>query len=195
MNGEKLIVLPDPPDERPELEFILSGCTTDDERKAIVQAFHTFAQGDPASFSVQFAVLLRAHAAALKLAPERLRKAVGTEFANLADLLLSHKASVKEAGTAITKHAADWQEEVEGLCEYLRKLREQIVELSDSDNRSRESVLTKIVEEREAIHKAAEMILSISERRILQGLTASFAVGVVCYPVLSAIVSWVWRML
>ena len=178
-----------------ELEFILSGCTSDDERKAIVQAFHTFAQGDPGSFSVQFAVLLRAHAAALKSAPERLRKAVGTEFANLGDLLLAHKASVKEAGTAIAKHATDWQEEVEVFCEDIRKLREQIVELSDSDNRSRESVLAKIVEEREAIQKAAEVILSVSERRILMGLTAAFAVGVVCYPVLSAIISWVWRML
>jgi hypothetical protein len=57
MNGEKLIVLPDPPRERPELEFILSGCATDDERKAIVQAFHTFAQGDSGSFGVQFAGL------------------------------------------------------------------------------------------------------------------------------------------
>ena len=39
MNGEKLIVFSDPPNERPELEFILSGCTTDDERKAIVKLF------------------------------------------------------------------------------------------------------------------------------------------------------------
>ena len=81
------------------------------------------------------------------------------------------------------------------VCEDIRKLREQIAELSDCDNRSRESVLTKIVEEREAIQKAAEMILSVSERRILMGLTAAFVVGVVCYPVLSAIISWVWRML
>ena len=195
MNGEKLIVLSDPPHERPELEFILSGCTTDDERKAIVQAFHTFAQGDPGSFSVQFAVLLRAHAAALKSAPERMRKAVGIEFANFGDLLLAHKASVREAGSALAKYAKDLQEEVEMVCEDIRKLREQIVELSDSDNRSRESVLAKIVEEREAIQKAAEMILSVSERRVLMGLTAAFAVGVVCYPVLSAVISWVWRML
>ena len=74
MNGEKLIVLPDPPHERPELEFILSGCTTDDERKAIAQAFHTFAQGDPGSFSVQFAVLLQAHAKRLNRLPRGLAK-------------------------------------------------------------------------------------------------------------------------
>jgi uncharacterized protein YciU (UPF0263 family) len=195
MNGEKLIVFSDPPNEGRELEFILSGCTTDDERKAIREAFHTFAQGDPGSFSVQFAVLLRAHAEALKSAPERLRKAVGTEFSNVSEFLFAQKASVKEAGSAIAKHAADWQEEVEVLCEYLRKLREQIVELSDSDNRSRKSVLAKIVEEREAIQKAAEVILSVSERRILMGLTVAFAVGVVSYPVLSAIIVWVWRML
>jgi hypothetical protein len=66
MNGEKLIVFP--PHEPPELEFILSGCTTDHEQKAIAQAFHTFAQGDPGSFSVQFAVLLQAHSEALKSA-------------------------------------------------------------------------------------------------------------------------------
>ena len=195
MNGEKLVVFPDPPHERPELEFILSGCTTDDERKAIAQAFHTFAQGDPGSFSVQFAVLLQAHAQAFKSAPERLRHAVATEFANVGDLLLAHKASVKEAGNAIAKHAADWREKVEKLCEDIAKLREQIVEISDCDNRSRESVLAKIVEERKAIQRAADLILSISERRILLGLAVAFAAGFVCYPILSSIIAWIWRML
>jgi uncharacterized protein YciU (UPF0263 family) len=195
MNDEKLIVFSDLPTEGRELEFILSGCANDDDRKAIAQAFHTFAQGDPGGFSVQFAVLLRAHAEALKSAPEKLRRSVGTEFASLGDLLLAHKASVKEAGSAIAKHAKDWHEEVEMVCEDIRKLREQIVELSDSDNRSRESVLAKIVEEREAIQNAAEVILSISERRIILGLTAAFVAGVVCYPVLSVIIFWVWRML
>ena len=81
------------------------------------------------------------------------------------------------------------------LCEDIAKLREQIVELSDCDNRSRESVLAKIVEERKAIQKAAEEILSISERRILLGLAAAFAAGLVCNPVLGAIIAWIWRML
>src|SRR5271166_7158722 len=166
MNGEKLIVLPDPQNERPELEFILSGCTTDDERKAIAQAFHTFAQGDPRSFSVQFAVLLQAHLEALKSAPKRLGQAVATEFSNIGDLLLAHKASVKEAGSAIAKHAVDWREEVEKLCQDIAKLREQIVEISDCDNRSRESVLAKIVEERKAIQRAADLILAAAVKRM-----------------------------
>ena len=89
----------------------------------------------------------------------------------------------------------DWREEVEKLCEDIAKLREQIVEISDCDNRSRESVLAKIVEERKAIQKAAEEILSISERRILLGLAAAFTAGLVCNPVLGAIIAWIWRML
>jgi hypothetical protein len=88
-----------------------------------------------------------------------------------------------------------WREEVEKLCEDIAKLREQIIELSDCDNRSRESVLAKIVEERKAIQKAAEEILSISERRILLGLAVAFAAGLVCYPVLSSTIASIWRML
>jgi hypothetical protein len=57
--------------ERPELEVMLSGCATDAERQAVREAFHTFAQGDPGAFSVQFSVLLQAHANALKSASER----------------------------------------------------------------------------------------------------------------------------
>jgi hypothetical protein len=109
--------------------------------------------------------------------------------------LLAHKASVKEAGSAIAKHAVDRREEVEKLCEDIAKLREQIVEISDCDNRSRESVLAKIVEERKAIQKAAEETLSISERRILLGLAAAFTAGFVCNPALGAIIAWIWRVL
>jgi hypothetical protein len=58
--------------ESPELEVMLSGCATDAERKAVRDAFHTFAQGDPGAFGVQFAVLLQAHANALKSASERI---------------------------------------------------------------------------------------------------------------------------
>ena len=36
--------------ERPELGILLKGCATDAERKAIREAFYTFAQGDPGGF-------------------------------------------------------------------------------------------------------------------------------------------------
>ena len=55
MIDQQLIELPEEPPEKPELEIMLSGCVTDAERKAVRDAFHTFAQGDPGGFSVQFA--------------------------------------------------------------------------------------------------------------------------------------------
>jgi hypothetical protein len=70
----KLIELRPEIQERPELEVMLSGCATDAERKAVREAFHTFAQGDPGAFGVQFSVLLQAHANALKSASERIRE-------------------------------------------------------------------------------------------------------------------------
>jgi hypothetical protein len=33
--------------EKPELGILLKGCVTDTERKAVHEAFYTFAQGDP----------------------------------------------------------------------------------------------------------------------------------------------------
>jgi hypothetical protein len=50
--------------DSPELEFLLHGCTDDNERNVVRYAFHAFARGDPGGFSIQFAVLLQAHARA-----------------------------------------------------------------------------------------------------------------------------------
>jgi hypothetical protein len=72
MSQPNLIELPTKEHERPELEVMLSGCSSDSERKAVREAFHTFAQGDPGAFGVQFSVLLSAHANALKSASERI---------------------------------------------------------------------------------------------------------------------------
>jgi hypothetical protein len=74
MSQPNLIELPAKEHEQPELEVMLSGCATEPERKAVREAFHTFAQGDPGAFGVQFSVLLIAHAHALKAASERIRE-------------------------------------------------------------------------------------------------------------------------
>jgi hypothetical protein len=66
-------------------------------------AFHTFALGDPSGFSIQFAALLQTHARALKLTPERLRKAVAMEFAAMSGSLATHRSSLKDAEIAIGK--------------------------------------------------------------------------------------------
>jgi hypothetical protein len=56
------------------LELLLSGVKDQAQRKQITSAYYAFANGDPETFAVQFAVLLRAHAISLKLLPARQRK-------------------------------------------------------------------------------------------------------------------------
>src|SRR5271169_6801030 len=103
---QKLLGFVQSPDS-PELEFLLHGCTDDNERNVVRYAFHSFARGDPGGFSIQFAVLLQAHARALKSVPERLRKVVATEFATISDFLVAHRLSVREAESATTKDARE----------------------------------------------------------------------------------------
>src|ERR1700737_1966959 len=108
MSGQKLIGFPQHPD-LPELEYLLHGCADETERNVVRHAFHTFALGDPGGFSIQFAALLQAHARALKSVPERLRKAVATEFAAMSDSLAAHRSSLKDAEIAMGKNA-------QGIC-------------------------------------------------------------------------------
>src|SRR5215469_7555767 len=92
--------------EKAELGILLSGCVTDAERKVVRETFYTFAQGDPGSFSVQFAVLLQAHARALKCAPEQLRKTLATELAQMSDVIVSNRTVLNTAASTIAKDAA-----------------------------------------------------------------------------------------
>ena len=65
------------------------------QRKQITTAHYSFAAGDPETFAVQFAVLLRAHAASLKLLPARLEKALSAETRKLGDLVIAHQNAVQ----------------------------------------------------------------------------------------------------
>src|SRR4029077_18868629 len=58
--------------ENPELELLLSGCPNQQQREAVLDAFHAFADGDHKGFAAKFAVLLQAHSAALHATPERI---------------------------------------------------------------------------------------------------------------------------
>src|SRR6516164_6696201 len=109
--------------DSPALEFLLHGCADDNERNVVRYAFHAFAHGDPGGFSIQFAVLLQAHARALKSVPDRLRKVVATELATMSDSLAVHRLSIKEAESAIVKDALEIREGVVSLNEEIRELR------------------------------------------------------------------------
>jgi hypothetical protein len=119
--------------DRPELGILLSGCATDAERKAVRETFYTFAQGDPGSFSVQFAVLLQAHARALKYAPEQLRKTLATELAQMSDVIVSNRMALNTAASAIAKDAAGIHDRVVSLTEFRCELEELISKTHESE--------------------------------------------------------------
>ena len=181
--------------DSPELEFLLHGCTDDNERNVVRYAFHAFARGDPGGFSIQFAVLLQAHARALKSVPERLRKVVATELATMSDSLVVHRLSIKEAEGAIAKDAEEIREGVVSLTEEIREFRSLINQIHETEIAAHEKFLSRISEERKTIQDAAESILNISAKRILMAIAAAYVMGLASYPVILAIVRGLWKQL
>jgi hypothetical protein len=168
---------------------------TDAERKAVYEAFYTFAQGDPGGFSVQFAVLLQAHAHVLKCAPERLRKALAIELTQMTDVIVSNRSALRDSASAIAKDAGDIHNQVILLREFNEELRELINKMRESEAAGRETFLTGIGRETNAIQDAAESILSISERWILVPIVAVYLIGIVSYPVFIGLISWLEKIL
>jgi hypothetical protein len=181
--------------DSPELEFLLHGCTDDNERNVVRYAFHAFGRGDPGGFSIQFAVLLQAHARALKSVPDRLRKVVATELATMSDSLVVHRLSIKEAESAIVKDAEEIRQGVVSLSEEIREFRTLINQMRETEIPAREKLLSTISEERKAIHDAAESILDISVKRILMSIAAAYLMGLASYPVILTLVRGLWKQL
>ena len=181
--------------DSPELEFLLHGCTDDNERNVVRYAFHAFARGDPGGFSIQFAVLLQAHARALKSVPERLRRVVTMELATLSESLAVHRLSMQEAERAIVKDAGEIREGVVSLTKEIREFRSLINEMHETEIPAREKFLSRISEERKTIQDAAESILDISAKRILTAIAAAYVMGLGSYPVIVALVRGLWKQL
>jgi hypothetical protein len=57
----------------PQLDLLLTGINDNDQRLAIIQAYYSLAEGDPNTWPVQFALLIKAHT----LAMNRLTQAGG----------------------------------------------------------------------------------------------------------------------
>jgi hypothetical protein len=181
--------------DSPELEFLLHGCADDNERNVVRYAFHAFARGDPGGFSIQFAVLLQAHARALKSVPERLRKVLAVELATMSDSLVAHRLSLGEAESGISKDAREIREGVVSLSEEIREIRTQINQMRETEILAREMFLSRISEERKTIQDAAESILDISAKRILTAIAAAYVMGLASYPVIVALVRGIWKQL
>jgi hypothetical protein len=76
------------------LELLLTGVKDQGQRKQITTAYYAFANGDPETFAVQFAVLLRAHATSLKFLPARLEKTLAAETRRMSDLVIAHQNAI-----------------------------------------------------------------------------------------------------
>jgi len=83
------------------LDLLLSGVKDPGQRKQITSAYYAFASGDPETFAVQFAVLLRAHALSLKALPVRMEKALAAETRKMGDLVLVHRNSVQRMASLL----------------------------------------------------------------------------------------------
>jgi hypothetical protein len=49
----------------PQLELLVTGINDNDQRLAIIQAYYSLAEGDPNTWPVQFALLIKAHTLAM----------------------------------------------------------------------------------------------------------------------------------
>ncbi|MBV9873753.1 MAG: hypothetical protein JO025_03405 [Verrucomicrobia bacterium] len=87
------------------LELLLTGVKDQAQRKQITTAYYTFANGDPETFAVQFAVLLRAHSMSLKLLPARLEKALAAETRRMSDLVIAHQNAIGRMASLIDQAA------------------------------------------------------------------------------------------
>ena len=97
------------PEIPPELEVLLTGINDNGQRMAVVQAYYSLAEGDPNTWPVQFAVLIKAHTLALNRFAQTGRSAaeppVSATSAPMFDLQ-SAAAKILEAADTLTHLSA-----------------------------------------------------------------------------------------
>jgi hypothetical protein len=151
------------------LDLLLSGVKDPGQRKQITSAYYAFANGDPETFAVQFAVLLRAHALSLKALPERLQKALGTETNKLSDLIAAHQTAMGKVVSLV--NGANKQN---GLGERLEAMERRIEERLAAHSealKAEQTILTTIAGTNLRLNELAA-------HRIVLGLLVSYTLGV-----------------
>jgi hypothetical protein len=140
------------------LELLLTGVKDQGQRKQITSAYYAFANGDPETFAVQFAVLLRAHATSLKFLPTRLEKALSAETRKLGDLVIAHQNSVARMVSLVDQAAGD----------------DGVGERTDPCARLRETMENQLAAHAEVVKSEREKITSAlaSHGTLLQRLAA-----------------------
>ncbi len=151
------------------LDLLLSGVKDQAQRKQITSAYYAFANGDPETFAVQFAVLLRAHALSLKVLPERLQKALATETDKFTDLILAHQASMNKVASWVSQ--ADSDNGVgERFGQIERRIEEGFAFYNEALRAERATMIT-------AIAASDRILKQVAAHRIVLGLFLSYTAG------------------
>ena len=151
------------------LDLLLSGVKDQGQRKQITSAYYAFASGDPETFAVQFAVLLRAHATSLKLLPTRLEKAIGTEIHKMSDLVIAHQKSVEKMASLIREEATKSGRGEERVAS--GELQMQLAAHAEVLRTERERIAS-------AVATNGRLLQKLAAQRIFLGLIVSFMAGV-----------------
>lgn len=169
------------------LELLLTGVKDQAQRKQITSAYYSFANGDPETFAVQFAVLLRAHAISLKLLPARLEKALSAETRKLGDLVIAHQSSVERMVALFNKNRKDdgGGEEQTDFERLRTVIEEQLAEHIETVKKEREAIGS-------AVTANGRLLEKIHARWIRFGLI--YIAGLITIPVFRYLISWVCPM-
>jgi hypothetical protein len=155
------------------LDLLLSGVKDQGQRKQITSAYYAFASGDPETFAVQFAVLLRAHATSLKLLPSRLEKALAAETHKMGDLVIAHQKSVERMASLMSQEAEkSGGGEVRVDYEKIQiQIEEQLAAHAGVLKTERERIAS-------AVATNGRLLQKLAAQRIILGLIVSFMAGV-----------------
>jgi hypothetical protein len=164
------------------LELLLSGIKDKEQRTTIANAYYSFGNGDPDTFPVRFAILLKAHAAALKLVPTRLERVLATEMKPIRDALAAHQTFLENSSLLPSKpnRGGDILEEIRS---FRADLQEQLTTHSQLLRAEREAVVSNIT-------TTHSLLKSLAAHRIVVGLLLSYLAGLLTLPFVQSLVSW-----
>lgn len=171
------------------LELLLNGVKDQAQRKQITSAYYAFANGDPETFAVQFAVLLRAHAISLKLLPARLEKTLSAETRKLGDLVIAHQNSIQKMVSLLDQETGK-NGVGEGNDPYprIQQAIEQQVSAHTAVLRSEREKITAVV----AANR--RLMQRLTAARILLTLIFSYVGGLLTVPVSHLLISFIGPM-
>jgi hypothetical protein len=167
------------------LELLLTSVKDQAQRKQITSAYYAFANGDPETFAVQFAVLLRAHAISLKLLPARLEKTLAAETHRVGDLVIAHQKSVERVASLIDQTAKKdgVGEGTDGCLRIQEAIEKQLSAHADGLAKERERMVSAVA--------ANERLLErLTNQRVLLSLIVSYIGGHVTVPVFQSLVAF-----